>query len=96
MATTKVTYSLDVETIAALEDTAGRLHQPKSRVVRDAIREYAAKADRLTSDERSYLLRALDVALNRVPERPLEEVETELEELREARRTGGRGALQTS
>jgi len=91
MASTKVTFSLDDETISCLEQTAERLRRAKSRVVREAIREYAARADRLGEAERLHLLATLDEALARIPERPAEEVDRELAELRRARRGGGRG-----
>lgn len=88
----KVTFTLDEETVAELERTAERLQRPKSRVVREAVREYAARADRLTDAERQRLLSALDDALRRVPERPATEVDAELAMLRQARSEGGRGS----
>ena len=90
MATTKVTYSLDDEALAALEQTAARLRRPKSRVVREAILEYAARADTLSSDEREQLLQTLDRILPLIPERPVAAVEAELKDVRDARRAGGR------
>jgi Arc/MetJ-type ribon-helix-helix transcriptional regulator len=91
MASIKVTFSLDEETVAQLEKAAERLRRPKSQVVRDAVREYAACTDRLTHAERRRLLDALDDAIRRVPERPAGEVDAELAALRAARRGGGRG-----
>lgn len=86
-----MTFSLDSETIARLETTAERLRQPKSQVVREAIADYAARADRLSEQERLRLLRVLDESLGRIPARPASEVDRELQGLREARRSGGRG-----
>ncbi len=91
MATIKATFSFDEDTVARLEQTAERLGRAKSQVVRAAIHEYAARADRLSEAERLHLLRTLDEALGRIPDRPAEEVDRELEALREARRIGGRG-----
>ncbi len=91
MALKKVTFSLDSETIARLETTAERLRQPKSQVVREAIADYAARADRLSEMEKIRLLRALDESLDRIPDKPAAEVDRELEALREARQAGGRG-----
>ncbi|HVR28706.1 MAG TPA: hypothetical protein VMS86_04160, partial [Thermoanaerobaculia bacterium] len=71
--------------------TADRLRRAKSQVVREAIHEYAARADRLSESERRRLLKELDEALAAVPPRPAEEVDRELAKLREARRGGGRG-----
>lgn len=87
----KVTFSLDDETVSQLERTADRLRRPKSQVVREAIREYAARADRLSEAERLQMLRALDEAIASIPERPARQVDRELARLREARRSGGRG-----
>lgn len=91
MASIKVTFSLDEETVSQLKQTADRLRRAKSQVVREAIHEYAARADRLSESERRRLLKELDEALAAVPPRPAEEVDRELAKLREARRGGGRG-----
>jgi len=91
MASKKVTFTLDRETISRLETTAERLRQPKSQVVREAIADYAARADRLSEQERLRLLRILDESLERIPPKPAFEVDRELARLREARRSGGRG-----
>lgn len=91
MASIKLTFSLDDVTVTHLERTAERLRRPKSQVVREAIREFAARADRLGETERRRLLQTLDEHLERIPSRPLVEVESELEALRAARRSGGRG-----
>ena len=41
MATTKVTFTLDAETVSRLSVTAERLALPKSAVVREAIRDFS-------------------------------------------------------
>jgi len=91
MASIKGTFSLDDETITKLDRTAEYLGRPKSQVVREAIHEYAARVDRLPEAERLRLLDTLDRVLAPIPERPEEEVERELDDLRQARRLGGRG-----
>jgi predicted DNA-binding protein len=91
MASTKVTFSLDDETISCLEQTAERLRRAKSQVVREAIHEYAARADRLSEAERLQMLRTLAQALARIPARSAKEVDRELAALRKVRRSAGRG-----
>jgi len=92
MATTKVTFTLDGDTIARLRATADRLAIAKSAVVREAIREFSERAGRLRERERRRLLETFDRLVPRIPSRPLREVERELADLRRARRTGGRRA----
>lgn len=87
----KVTYTLDSETIDTLERTAERLSRPKSQVVREAIRFYGEEVDRLSVEERDTMLRLFDELTARIPQRPRAEVERELETLKRARRSGGRG-----
>jgi hypothetical protein len=90
MGTKKVTFTLDEATLASLARAARRLDQPKSRVVRDAIREYGERIGKLSEAERLRLLRVFDEVVPRIPERSVEEVETELRAIRAARRGGGR------
>jgi hypothetical protein len=54
--TVKTTYSLDLETVRALDDLAKRWQVPKSEALRRAIREVSRTASSGTSDA----LRALD------------------------------------
>lgn len=90
MATTKATFTLDEEALRVLERTAERLQVPKSQVVREAIVEYGERAGRLSERERVRLLRIFDEMVPKIPQRPQEEVEAELAEIRAARRGGGR------
>jgi Ribbon-helix-helix protein, copG family len=87
----KVTFTLDDDTVAYLERTAARLSIPKSRVVREAIRVYGEHMARLTEEERDRLLGVFDEVTADIPDRPREEVRRELDDVREARRGGGRG-----
>ena len=90
MATTKVTFTLDAATIARLRATAERLALPKSRVVREAIRDFGDRAERLSERERLRLLEAFDRLVPAIPLRGRHDVDRELSELRRARRAGGR------
>jgi predicted transcriptional regulator len=86
----KMTFTLDEETVAALKQAAERLGKPRSLVVREAIREYGARAGRLSEDERRRMLRAIDAVVDRPPTRTRADVDRELQALRRARRGGGR------
>ena len=91
MASVKLTFSLDEETVARLRTTAGRVRLPQSQVVREAIAEYAARVGRLGDDERAEMLRAFDRLLPAAPpRRTAAAVDAELRALRAARRRGGR------
>ena len=90
MATVKVTFSLDPATVDLLHAAAQRLNQPKSAVVRAAIRDLYARLDRLSEAERLRLLAAFDEFVPQIPERPAEDVEREIREIRASRRRGGR------
>jgi predicted DNA-binding protein len=90
MATVKVTFTLDEATVGRLNETARRLAKPKSEVVREAIREFHAKSDRLSEVERLRMLRIMKRILAEPPTRSQAEVDRELREIRRARRSGGR------
>lgn len=85
-----MTFTLDDETVAALAQAAQRLAKPRSVIVREAIREYGARAGRLSEDERRRMSRSIDAVLKQPPTRPRAAVERELAESRRARRGGGR------
>ena len=91
MASIKMTFSLDEITANRLNLTAERLKLAKSEVVREAILDYAARAGRLSERERQQMLRAFDDHVRITPDRPVQEVDPELEEIRRARQAGGRG-----
>jgi len=86
----KATFTLDEDTAAYLGRMADRLSMPKSQVVREAIRVYGEHVAHLTEEERDRLLDVFDEVTAKIPDRPREQVERELEELRKARRRGGR------
>ena len=86
MAHLKMTFSLDEATARRLTDAADRAGLSKSAVVREAIREYGERRDRLGEEERVGLLRDFDAFVARVPQRDPGEAEAELAEIRESRR----------
>lgn len=90
MAYKKVTFTFDDATLARLARAARRLDQPKSQVVRDAIREYSERIGRLSEQERRRMLRVFDEVVPRIPRSCEAEVERELSAVRKARRGGGR------
>jgi predicted transcriptional regulator len=90
MATTKVTFTLDPETLIRLRTAAERLAIPKSAVVREAIRDFGERAGRLGEAERRRQLDAFDRLVPMIPKRSRADVERELNALRQARRAGGR------
>jgi len=90
MAAVKMTFSLDAETAKRLEQTSERLGKPKSQVVRDAIRDYSLRADRLSEAERLQMLDTFDRVVARIPRKSATQVDRELRRVREARRSGGR------
>jgi len=86
----KVTFTLDDETVGRLRRLAARLAKPQSRVVREAIKEYDARSDKLSDEERRRMLEAFDTFVSKIPPRPRHEVEAELREIRASRREGWR------
>ena len=86
----RITFSLDDATVAQIRQTAARLRKPQSHVVREAVADYAARADQLSEGERRHLMSVLERLRNARPTRPAAEVDAELGALRTARRTGGR------
>jgi len=93
----KVTFTLDDDTIARLQSASDQLRKPKSEVVREAIGAYHERVDdRLSDPEKQRLLRVIRDLAPTIPQRPLSEVEKEIEDVRVARRAGGREGLRRS
>jgi len=86
----KMTFTLDEETVRALAQAAERLAKPRSVVVREAIREYGARAGRLGEEERRRMLRSIDAIMRQPPTRTRAAVDRELADVRRTRRAGGR------
>jgi predicted DNA-binding protein len=93
MATVKVTFTLDQETIMRLETAAERLSRPKSQVIREAVQEYYERMGRLSDRERLEMLRVFDKMLPLVPSRAARAVDRELAEIRRERRSIGRKTM---
>ena len=87
-----MTFTLDSGTADRIDRAALRLGIPKSGVVREAVSEYAARADRLSESERTRLLAAFDEFVPKIPKRRAADIERELAAIRKARRTGGRSS----
>ena len=90
MAASKVTFTLDENTVRMIEEAAEILAKPKSQVVREAVADYRQRIGKLSESERLRMLEVLDTVIARIPSRPRSEVDDELREIRRARRHGGR------
>lgn len=88
---TKVTFTLDNDTVARLRQAAERLAKPQSAVVREAIHDFSERVGRLSERERLRLLHVFDELVPRISARPAAEVRREIAQIRKARREGGRG-----
>jgi predicted transcriptional regulator len=86
----RITFSLDDATVAQIRQTAARLRRPQSHVVRDAVADYAARADRLSERERQHAMGVLERLRQARPTRSAADVDAELRAIRVARRAGGR------
>jgi predicted transcriptional regulator len=84
----KVTFTLDSETVDAIRTLARRKNKPQSLVVREAVACYARQEEKLTDDERERRLRVADELLAHPQTRPQSDVDEELREVRRARRAG--------
>jgi hypothetical protein len=58
--------------------------------VRDAIQDYASRSDRLNEEERRQMLKVFDRVMARIPAGDQAEANTEIAQIRAARRRGGR------
>lgn len=86
----RVTFALDEATVERIRTTAARLRKPQSHVVREAVAEFAARADRLSESERVHALGILARLRDQKASRPSAAVDRELRDVRAARRAGGR------
>ncbi len=90
MASVKVTFTLDADTIRRIQAASERLSVPKSQVIRDAVGDYYERIGRLSENERLQMLRVFDELVPRIPARPRRHSQQELNSIRQARRSGGR------
>lgn len=85
-----MTFTFDEQTVEMLRRASSRMKKSQSLVVREAIQEYANRADRLSDEERRRMLKVLDRMTMRASRRTSAEVDAEIAEVRAARRSGGR------
>jgi predicted DNA-binding protein len=90
MARPKVTFTLDHDTIGRLRQASERLGKPQSAVVREAIHDFSERVGRLSERERLRQLQIFDEVVPRIPSRAEAESRREIDEMRQARRAGGR------
>lgn len=97
MATSKVTFTLDHDTVSLLDQSAAQLAIPKSQVVSRAIQDFherngslRGREGRLSKQERLRMLKGFDEMMPRIANRPQRDVARELREIRESRQRGGR------
>jgi predicted transcriptional regulator len=86
----KVTFTLDVDTIERLRRMASRMAKPQSHVVREAVKDYDARAAKLSEAERARMLAIVDRMIEAPPTRPAAEVDAEIGAIRSSRRRWGR------
>jgi len=86
----ELTLTLDEQTIQQIESTAERSEKSQSQIVQEAMAGYQAMPDRLTDAERQRMLKALDEMMRTPSPKTAEEVQQEIEDIRAARRSGGR------
>jgi hypothetical protein len=86
----KMTFTFDEVTVEILRRTSARLRKPNSVVVREAIQDFAGRADRLSDDERRQMIRTLDRITAQPAAKTAEAVDKEIQAVRAARRKGGR------
>ncbi len=88
----KATYSLDDETIRRIRGAALRFGRPQSQIVREAVADYVARANRLSEGERLRMLSVLENLRQAPVARTREAVKAEIDEVRASRREGWLGA----
>jgi predicted transcriptional regulator len=86
----KVTFTLDVETVARLRAISLRTSKPQSLVVREAVKDYEARATMLSDEERAHALAIVDRMTHEPPTRTATEVDAELGAIRTSRRRWSR------
>lgn len=84
----RATFSIDLQTDAALRRVSERLNESKSAIVRRAIIEFEARCDRLSEHERQHQLSVLARLKTLSKTGSQKAVDQELAQLREDRRSG--------
>ena len=88
----KHTFVLDETTAETIRTLAERQQKPQSFIVREAVAVYAAQGQKLTAEERARKLHVLEQLARQPATRGAKAVDTELDALCRARRTGWRRA----
>jgi len=91
MAKVKMTFTLDAETAACLRQASERLSRPQSAVVNEAIQDFSERVGRLSERERLRMLQVFDEVVAPLPSKSMARAKREIEDVRQARRSGGRG-----
>jgi hypothetical protein len=76
--------------MAQIRRTAARLGKAQSHVIREAVADYATRADRLSERERLHLLDVIAKVVAAPATRTARAVDAEMRGVRAARRQGGR------
>ena len=87
---TKVTFTLDDDTVRVIRTLAERRRKPQSLVVREAVAAYAAQEEKLDDAEQARRLRVLDDLATKPRTRSQSDVDKELRDIRLGRRVGWR------
>jgi Ribbon-helix-helix protein, copG family len=93
MGTVKATFTLDEATMKRIETASQRLALPKSQVIREAVHDYYERLGKMGEDECKRMLCIFDEVIPKIPARPRNEIRRELNEIRSARRLGGRVSI---
>jgi predicted DNA-binding protein len=89
----KMTFTLDDQTVRRIEQAASRTRKAKSAIIREAVADYADRVGKLSEAERQRMLRIIRELVPKIPRKPAKKVDEELEQIRAARRAGGRKSL---
>lgn len=86
----KMTFTLDDETVKAINLMAARSRKPKSQIVREGVQLRLERGERMSEEERERKIAATKEMMARPPEKTQADVDREIAEIRRARRSGGR------
>jgi len=86
----ELTLTLDEETIEQIERLARLLHKSTGKIVEDAMQHLQPTPRPLSDEEHQRRLKALDEMRKRPSPKTAEDVQREIDEIRAARRSGGR------
>ena len=84
----KMTFTLDDETVKAINLMAARSRKPKSQIVREGVQLRLERGERMSDEERQRKIAAIKEMMARPPEKTQAEVDRELADIRDSRRRG--------